>query len=118
RLAAARPGLPLLLGGGGGVAVDALTATGYKGRLETVFGRGQMVTGAGMLGGSVAGGFIAEQFSLGTPFVLRGLFLFLMFVVAFRLMQDVGFSPERGGRALAEMRKIAANSIEYGWRVP
>src|SRR6059036_1298609 len=33
--------------------VDALTATGYTGDLETVFGRGQIVTGAGMLGGSV-----------------------------------------------------------------
>src|SRR5215203_4214282 len=98
--------------------VDALTATGYQGRLETVFGRGQIVTGAGMLGGSVAGGFIAEQVSLGTPFVLRGAILVVMFVVAFRLMHDVGFTPEKGGRPLAEMRKIAANSIDYGWRVP
>ncbi len=98
--------------------VDALTATGYRGPLETVFGRGQMVTGAGMLGGSVAGGFIAQQVSLGTPFVLRGAILIVMFVVAFRLMHDVGFTPEQGGRPLAEMRKIAANSIDYGWRVP
>jgi MFS family permease len=98
--------------------VDALTATGYQGRLETVFGRGQIVTGAGMLGGSVAGGFIAEQVSLGTPFVLRGAILVVMFVVAFRLMHDVGFTPDKGGRPLAEMRKIAANSIDYGWRVP
>jgi MFS family permease len=98
--------------------VDALTATDYGGRLETVFGRGQIVTGAGMLGGSVAGGFIAQQVSLGTPFVLRGAILIVMFVVAFRLMHDVGFTPEKGGRPLAEMRKIAANSIDYGWRVP
>ena len=35
--------------------VDALTATGYTGDLETVFGRGQIVTGIGMLTGSVAG---------------------------------------------------------------
>jgi MFS family permease len=98
--------------------VDALTATGYRGRLETVFGRGQIVTGAGMLGGSVAGGFIAQQVSLGTPFVIRGVILLVMFVVAFRLMHDVGFTPEKGGRPLAEMRKIASNSIEYGWRVP
>src|SRR6266550_7521428 len=98
--------------------VDALTATGYRGRLETVFGRGQIVTGAGMLGGSVAGGFIAQQVSLGTPFVIRGVILIVMFVVAFRLMHDVGFTPEKGGRPLAEMRKIASNSIEYGWRVP
>ena len=34
------------------------------------------------------------------------------------LMRDVGFTPEKGGRPLAEMRKIAAASIEYGWRVP
>jgi MFS family permease len=98
--------------------VDALTATGYTGKLETVFGRGQIVTGAGMLGGSVAGGFIAEQISLGAPFVLRGGILLVMFVVAFRLMHDVGFTPEKGGRPLAEMRKIASNSIEYGWQVP
>ena len=41
-----------------------------------------------------------------------------MFVVAFRLMHDVGFTPEKGGRPLAEMRKIASASIDYGWRVP
>jgi MFS family permease len=98
--------------------VDALTTTGYTGKLETVFGRGQIVTGAGMLGGSVAGGFIAQQVSLGAPFVIRGAILLVMFVVAFRLMHDVGFTPEKGGRPLAEMRKIAANSIDYGWRVP
>jgi MFS family permease len=71
-----------------------------------------------MLTGSVAGGFIAQQTSLGVPFVFRGLVLIVMFGVAFRLMHDVGFTPEKGGRPLAEMRKIAANSIEYGWRVP
>jgi MFS family permease len=98
--------------------VDALTATGYTGKLETVFGRGQIVTGVGMLGGSVAGGFIAQQISLGAPFVIRGAILLVMFVVAFRLMHDVGFAPEKGGRPLAEMRKIASNSIDYGWRVP
>jgi MFS family permease len=98
--------------------VDALTATGFTGELESVFGRGQVVTGAAMLTGSVAGGFIAEQTSLGVPFVLRGLVLIVMFAVAFRLMHDVGFTPEKGGRPLAEMRKIASASIEYGWRVP
>src|SRR5215218_8356107 len=98
--------------------VDALTATGFTGDLESVFGRGQIVTGAGMLGGSVAGGFLAQQASLGFPFVLRGAILIVMFAAAFSLMHDVGFAPEKGGRPLAEMRKIAANSIDYGWRVP
>jgi MFS family permease len=98
--------------------VDALAATGFDGEIETVFGRGQIVTGAGMLTGSVAGGFVAAQTSLGAPFVLRGIVLAVMFVVAYRLMQDVGFTPQKGGRPLAEMRKIASDSIEYGWRVP
>jgi MFS family permease len=98
--------------------VDALTATGFAGELESVFGRGQVVTGAAMLTGSVAGGFIAQQTNLGVPFVLRALVLIAMFVVASRLMHDIGFTPEKGGRPLAEMRKIASASIEYGWRVP
>jgi MFS family permease len=98
--------------------VDALTATGFTGAMETVFGRGQMVTGAAMLIGSVAGGFIAQQVSLGAPFVLRGAILLIMFAVAFRLMHDVGFAPEKGGRPVAEMRRIASASIDFGWRVP
>jgi MFS family permease len=98
--------------------VDALTATGYTGAMESVFGRGQMVAGAAMLTGSVAGGFIAQLTSLGVPFVVRGVVLVLMFAVAFRLMHDVGFTPEQGGRPLAEMRKIVSASIEHGWRVP
>ncbi|HEX7278103.1 MAG TPA: MFS transporter [Solirubrobacterales bacterium] len=98
--------------------VDALTATGFEGDLETVFGRGQIVTGAGMLVGSVAGGFVAELTSLGVPFVLRGAVLIAMFAFASYAMRDVGFTPERGGRPLAQMRRISANSIEYGWRQP
>ena len=98
--------------------VDALTATGFDGEMETVFGRGQMVSGAAMLTGSLAGGFIAELTSLGVPFVLRGLVLAVMFAVAFRLMHDVGFEPQRGGRVLAGIRTIASESIDYGWRVP
>ncbi|MPZ90219.1 MAG: MFS transporter [Actinobacteria bacterium] len=98
--------------------VDALTATGYTGEMERVFGRGQVVAGTAMLVGSVAGGFIAQQTNLGIPFVLRGVILVVMFAVAFRLMHDTGFTPERGGRPLAEMRKVASASIDYGWRVP
>ena len=87
--------------------VDALTATGFTGELESVFGRGQIVTGVAMLTGSVAGGFIAELFSLGVPFVLRGVVLVVMFAVAFRLMHDVGFTPER---AAGRSRRCARSS--------
>jgi MFS family permease len=98
--------------------VDALDATGFEGPLESVLARGQVITGIGMLTGSIGGGVLAEAVSLGFPFVVRAAVLILMFVVALALMQDVGFEPKRDGRPLAEMRRIASNSIEYGWRVP
>src|ERR1700738_5110583 len=98
--------------------VDALKATGFTGELEAVFGRGPVVTGVATLGGSVAGGFIAQQAGLGVPFVLRGLILGAMFVVAFRLMHDVGFSPEKAGSVVIEIRKITSASIEHGLSGP
>jgi MFS family permease len=98
--------------------VDALTATGFTGTVESVFARGQIVSGTAMLGGSVAGGFIAAQTSLAVPFVLRGVILAVMFAVAFALMHDLGFTPEKGGSIPREVRNVASASIEYGWRVP
>ena len=98
--------------------VDALTATGFTGELETVFGRGQIVSGVAMLSGSALGGLVAQLTSLGVPFVMRGVVLVITFVIAFRVMHDVGFTPVKGGRPLAEMRRIASASVDYGWRVP
>ncbi len=98
--------------------VDALDATGFTGELETVFGRGQIVSGAAMLTGSVAGGVIAQATSLGVPFVVRAGVLVVMFIVAFRFMHDVGFTPEKGQRPTTEIRKIVGASVEYGWKVP
>jgi MFS family permease len=97
--------------------VDALTATGFTGDLESVFGRGQMVTGAAMLAGTVGGGVIAQVSSLGVPFILRAAVLAVMFAVAFRLMHDVGFTPAKEGPSLAGMRAVAAASVDHGWRV-
>jgi MFS family permease len=98
--------------------VDALTATGFTGEMEQVFGRAQTVSGIGMVAGSVAGGVVAQATNLGVPFLLRAAVLGVMFVVAFRLMRDVGFTPARGERPLKEMRKIVSASVEFGWRVP
>jgi MFS family permease len=98
--------------------VDALDATGFDGVLDDVLARGQIVTGVGMLTGAIGGGFIAQAISLGAPFVLRAIILAVMFVVALALMRDVGFTPQSSGRPLQEIRNIASNSIEYGWRVP
>jgi MFS family permease len=94
--------------------VDAMRAAGYEGGLEPVFGRGQIVGGAAMLGGSVAGGVIAQATSLGVPFLMRVGVLLVMFAVAWRLMHDIGFTPERSRGVVQEVRSIFSASIEYG----
>jgi len=98
--------------------VDALQATGFTGSLDSVFAKGQVVSGVAMLTGSVAGGYVAQVTSLGVPFLLRGAVLLVMFWLAFAVMRDVGFTPRRSGRLTTEMRAIAGASIEHGWRVP
>ena len=78
--------------------VDALTFTGYTkegGRLEDVFARGTIVEGVAMLGGSVAGGLVAQATNLGVPYLLRTVFLALSFVTASALMRDTGFTPRQ-----------------------
>ena len=77
-----------------------------------------MVTGVAMLTGSVAGGFVAQATSLGVPFVMRAVVLVVMFVLAFAVMRDVGFAPQRSAGLTREVRRIAGASIQYGWRVP
>ena len=78
--------------------VDALTATRFDGQLEGVFARGQVVGGAMMLSGSVAGGYIAQLTNLGVPYVLRGGILIGVFVLALFAMHDIGFTPDRDGQ--------------------
>lgn len=98
--------------------VDALHATNFTGKLESVFAKGQMVGGAAMLTGSVAGGVIAQFTNLGVPYVLRALVLFLNFGTAFFLMRDLGFTPKRTKEPFREMKKIFTNSIDHGFKNP
>ena len=98
--------------------VDALHHAEYEGDLEAVFGRGQMIGGAAMLGGSVAGGVIAQATTLGVPFLLRVGVLLVMFAVAWRLMFDLGFTPERGASPLGAVRNTFVTSLDYGLKNP
>jgi MFS family permease len=98
--------------------VDALHFAEYDGGLEAVLGRGQMVAGAAMLGGSVLGGVIAQVTSLGVPFLMRVGVLLAMFVVAFRVMKDVGFTPVPMHSPLKSMREIFDASLVYGLKNP
>jgi MFS family permease len=98
--------------------VDALTATRFEGQLEGVFAHGQVIFGAMTLGGSVAGGYLAQLTNLGVPYLVRAAILIGMFVLALIMMRDLGFTPARGDRPIAEMKKIVNSSVEYGLKVP
>ena len=98
--------------------VDAMRHAGYEGGLETIFGRGQIVGGVAMLGGSVAGGVIAQATSLGVPFLLRVGVLAAMFLVAFRLMHDLGFTPAKEAHPLQAVRTVFNASLEHGIKNP
>lgn len=90
--------------------VDALNHTGFKGKLESVFAKGEIVEGVAMLGGSVAGGLIAQMTNLGVPYIVRAAFLLLTFGLALFLMRDIGFKPIKGRHALKEMQRIVTTS--------
>ncbi|HYI08544.1 MAG TPA: MFS transporter [Thermoanaerobaculia bacterium] len=95
--------------------VDALKHSGYEGKMDAVFARGEIVEGIAMLTGSVAGGYIAQATNLGVPYLVRGVILAAGFVLAFLLMKDVGFEPRRGGRLADEMKTVFRSGVRYGW---
>jgi len=94
--------------------VDALDSTGFDGDLESVFAKGEIVQGAAMLGGSVAGGAIAQATNLGVPYVVRAVILAATFVSAFVWMKDLGFTPSRAKASLDEVRRLLRESVRYG----
>jgi adenylosuccinate synthase len=97
--------------------VDALNATGYRGLLDRVFARGQQITGAAMLVGTVGGGLLG-QVDLSIPYVVRAVLLAAVFVVAYVVMHDVGFTPRRvtPGELPGEVARNARAGVEFGWR--
>jgi MFS family permease len=97
--------------------VDALKATGYQGHLDRVFARGEMVSGAAMLVGSIGGGLLGNV-DLAWPFVVRALLLGGVFLVGWGWMRDVGFTPRATTLAAmpAEMARVLHASVEFGWR--
>ncbi|MEP6639085.1 MAG: MFS transporter [Chloroflexota bacterium] len=98
--------------------VDALRATDFRGTLESVFARAQIVSGVAMLIGSVLGGVIAQATSLGVPYLIRAAMLGLTMVIAFRFMHDLGFTPSRGDGVASEIRGVLRGSIDGGLRNP
>mgnify|MGYP001597580705 CR=1 FL=1 len=98
--------------------VDALKFTKFKGKLEDVFSKGQIVGGVAMLIGSICGGLIAQYSNISIPYYLRSAILFLNFLTAFMLMKDLGFNPIKTKSALNDIKKIFNTSLHYGFKNP
>ncbi len=98
--------------------VDALAHSGFKDKLESVLAKGEIVEGAAMLTGSVAGGIVAQATNLGVPYVIRAALLVLNFIFAFVLMKDLGFKPADEKNPIKEIKIIVAGSIRHGLRNP
>lgn len=95
--------------------VDALHFTKFKGALESVFSKAQIVTGIAMLSGSLLGGVVAQATNLGVPYILRAVMLGFAALVALIFMRDLGFKPEKGETPTKAVRKTLRLSIKYGF---
>lgn len=98
--------------------VDALHFTGYKGQLESVFGKAQIVAGVAMLSGSVLGGVIAQFSQLGVPYIVRAALLLVTFVIAAVYMKDLGFQPEKGLSYIKQAKSLLVTSVSFGLKRP
>lgn len=98
--------------------VDALNFTGQGNSLQSVLARGQVVGGAAMLGGSLAGGFIAQATNLGVPYILRSIILAFTLLAASLWMKDLGFSPRHRSGLIKEVQQTVRVSLHSGWGNP
>ncbi len=94
--------------------VDALEHAGYKGDLDPIFAKNQIATGVAMLVGTIAGGFIAQVATLGTPYLVRASVQLVSFIVAIAVMRDIGFKPERAAGVAQQIKRLAAAGWKYG----
>ena len=70
--------------------VDALEAAGHQGPLDRVLARGQLITSATTVAGTIAGGLLASL-ELSYPYLLRAALLIPLFVLAARTMHEPDF---------------------------
>jgi len=94
--------------------VDSIRHTGFEGDLDPIFGRGQMINGAAMLIGTVAGGFIAQATSYGVPYLVRAGLQLASVVVALVVMREIAFTPKHEplGKQLRELSRAA---VRFGF---
>lgn len=93
--------------------VDSLKSTKYEGELDPIFAKGQIITGAAMLAGTVAGAFIAQLTSFGVPYLVRAGLQLLSFLVAFVIMKEVTFTPSKT-RLSTQIVELGRAAWKYG----
>ena len=96
--------------------VDSIKAAEDDGDLDPVFARRQVFDGIAMLVGTVAGGFIAQLSVLGAPYLARTAIQVVALVVAFVIMKEIGFTPERTAGVVRQVRGLAAAAWHHGLR--
>ncbi len=96
--------------------VDGARGLGYHGEFDRIFSRGQIVSGAAMLSGTVGGGLLG-QVDLAIPFVVRAGLLVVLLAMAWRGMHDIGFEPRRVRLAEVpgEALRIGRTGVRFGW---
>ncbi|HEV8304068.1 MAG TPA: MFS transporter [Gemmatimonadales bacterium] len=99
--------------------VDALKATGYGAPLEPIFAKAHMMFGAGMLVGTITGGFLG-QVHLYLPYLVRAGIVIPLFALAWLGMKELGFTPRalELRRVPAEMRRVFVEGMDYGLHHP
>ncbi len=95
--------------------VDALEYAGFKGSLESVFAKGQILSGIAMLSGAVLGGVLAQFVVLSVPYMLRAGLLILTFIVALFSMKEWGFEPKKSVNLWLDAQKLFVSSAQAGW---
>jgi MFS family permease len=95
--------------------VDALGTVGYEGKLDPIFARYGMFSGAAMLIGTTLGGLLG-QIDLAVPYIVRAVVLVPAFVLGWVFMRDLGFKgrPLQVSTFARETRRIARCGIRYG----
>jgi MFS family permease len=93
--------------------VDSLKATDYDGDLDPIFAKGQMINGAAMLLGTVAGGYIAQLTSFGVPYLVRAGLQLVSFIVAFAIMREIAFTPSKE-RFTTQIKELGRAAVKYG----
>ena len=95
--------------------VDALKATDYKGGMEPIFARGQMVFGAAMLVGTLGGGFLG-QINLAIPYLVRSATFLPLLAVAWVAMPELGYTPRalEWRRVPTELKRVFVEGLTFG----